>query len=418
MLAGLLLLAVCAIPESLAQTPARETIVAIQVHGNTLTSETEIRRLAGVEVGEAFDDTTVEAAAQRLRAAKKFESVQVLKRYASIADPSQVLVVIIVDEGPVHVEETGNPAAPARTVKSGRFNLMFVPIFGVEDGYGVTYGARLAVPNPAGANSRIGFPLTWGGNKRAAAEFDKTFERGLLDRASAGISVSRRTNPYYDADDDRFAVWIRGERQVVRRVRAGATLGSQRVNFPSEAGLRTTDTFGHGGVDVAFDTRIDPTLPRNAVYTRAAWEHIGGANRTDIDLRGYVGIVGQTVAQVRFLRSDSDRPLPPYLKPLLGGMGNLRGFGAGAAAGDTLTAASAELVVPLTSPVSFGRLGVSAFIDTGTAYDDGQRLSDQTWKQGIGGSFWFSVTFFRLDVAVAHGKGASTHVHVGATVGF
>lgn len=398
--------------------PARETIVAIQVHGNTLTADAEIRRLAGVQVGDLFEDKTVETAAQRLRDAKKFESVRVLKRYASIGDASQILLVIIVDEGPVHVEEAGDPDAPARVVKSRPFNLMFVPIFGVEDGYGATYGARFAVPNPAGANSRLGFPLTWGGNKRAAAEFDKTFATGPLDRAAAGLAVSRRTNPYYDAEDERFAAWIRGERQAMKWVRVGATLGSQRVTFPSQDGTRATDTFGHGGVDVVFDTRIDPTLPRNAVYTRVGWEHIGHANRTDLDARGYIGLVGQTVAQLRFLRSDSDRPLAPYLKPLLGGMTNLRGFGTGAAAGDTLTAASAELVVPLTSPVSFGRLGVSAFVDTGTAYDDGQRLSDQTWKQGIGGSLWFSVAFFRLDIAVAHGKGASTHVHVGATVGF
>ena len=32
---------------------------------------------------------------------------------------------------------------------------------------------------------------------------------------------------------------------------------------------------------------------------------------------------------VRALREDSARPLPPYLKPLLGGMANLRGFKAG-----------------------------------------------------------------------------------------
>jgi outer membrane protein assembly factor BamA len=414
----LVFLAVAAGPHAAALQPAQETITAIQVHGNTMTDDAEVRRLAGVQVGELFDDHTVETVLQRLRAAKKFERVEVLKRFASIADPAQILLVIVVDEGPVRVEQTGDPDAPVRTVKTGPVRLMFLPIIGVEDGYGVTYGARFTIPDPAGANSRISFPATWGGDKRVAAEFDKTFEHAPLDRVTAGTSLSRRTNPYYDVDDDRFRVWIRGERQLVKTLRAGATIGSQRVDFPSLEGAQVTDTFSHGGADLVFDTRIDPTLPRNAVYARAAWEHIAGVNRTDFDARGYVGLIGQMIGQVRVLRSGSDAPLPPYLKPLLGGMSNLRGFGAGTAAGDTLMATSAELVIPLTSPVSFGRLGVSAFVDAGTAYDHGQRLSEQTWKQGIGGSVWFNAAFFRMNVAVAHGLGASTRAHIGATVGF
>ena len=387
------------------------------MHGNTLTADDEIRRLAGLQPGDAVGEKTLDDAARRLRDTKRFESVQVLKRFASIEDPSQILIVIIVDEGPVRIEMTGDPASPARAVKSRRINLMFLPILGVEDGYGVTYGARFAVPNPAGADSRISFPLTWGGEKRAAVEFDKTFSHGAIDRVTAGAAVTGRTNPYYDADDNRLRAWVRGERQIVRWVRAGATGGSQRVTFPSAEGPRVADTFGYGGVDVTFDTRIDPVLPRNAVYARAAWEHIGGANRTDLDARGYVGVIGQTIAQVRLQRSDSDRPLAPYLKPLLGGMSNLRGFEAGTAAGDSLMAMSAEFVVPLTSPVSIGRLGVSAFFDTGTAYDEGQRAADQVWKRGAGGSVWLTAAFFRVTVAVAHGRGSSTRVHVGATVG-
>ena len=415
MLAALLWITLAAAQSAMPQpSTGRETIVAIQVHGNTLTPDAEIRSLAGVQVGDPVGEATVETVARHLRDAKKFESVQVLKRFASITDPSQILLVIIVDEGPVRVEWNGDTA---RAVKSNRLKLMFLPIVGAEDGYGVTYGARFALPDPAGANSRIGFPLTWGGDKRAAAEFDKTFSNAPFDRVAAGAAVSRRTNPHYDADDDRIRVWLRGERQLTKWLRTGATAGSQRVRFPVN-GTRTTDAFGQAGADVTVDTRVDPVLPRNAVYARAAWEHIGGANRTDLEARGYVGLIGQTIAQVRILRSDSDRPLAPYLKPLLGGMANLRGFKAGTDAGDTVVATSAELVVPLTSPISFGRIGVSAFIDSGTAYNDGERLSDQEWKRGSGGSVWLTAAFFRMNVAVAHGRGSSTRVHVGASVGF
>lgn len=392
---------------------APETIVALQVHGNTMTADDELKRLAAVDVGTAMDAGTIDVVAARLRATGRFESVRVLKRFASIADPSQIILVIMVDEGPVAIERTGDPDRPLRVVRSRRWIPLFLPILTAEDGYGLTYGARIALPQPAGAASRIGFPVTWGGDKRVAAEFDKTFTAGPFSRVIAGAALSRRTNPFFDDDDTRRRVWVRGERQVVRWLRAGATAGYQHVGFQG----RDT-TFGHAGADLTLDTRIDPVLPRNAVFARAAWEHIAGANRTDLDARGYVGLVGQSILAVRGLRSDSDRALQPFVKPLLGGMANLRGFKAGTAAGDTLVAASAEVLMPLTSPISVGRIGVSAFVDAGTSYDEGQRLSDQEWKQGIGGSVWFSAAFLRFTVAVAHGRGSSTRVHVGANVSF
>ena len=404
-----------------AAAQAAGTVAAIQIHGNTITPDDEIRQLAGIAVGATADDAAVEAATERLRESKRFQSVQVLKRYASIADPSQVLLVIIVDEGPVTIERTGDRDRPVAIRRARRLNLMFLPILGAEDGYGLTYGVRFALPQPAGRASRIGFPLTWGGEKRAGAEFDKTFEAGIVNRITAGAAITRRTNPFFDAEDTRRRAWIRAERQIGRWLRTGGTAGVQRVAFPTVSGPdseRITSSIGHIGADLTLDTRIDPVLPRDAVYARAAWERIGGADRLDFDTRGYVGLVGQTILAARATRSDSNRPLPLFLKPLLGGMNNLRGFAAGTAAGDTLVATSAELLVPLTSPISVGRIGVSAFVDAGTAYDKNQRLRDQEWKRGIGGSVWFAAAFFRLNVAIAHGRGSSTRVHVGATTHF
>jgi hypothetical protein len=189
--------------------PALEIITAIQVHGNTSTSDDELRQLAGVQVGTPFTAKTIDDVAARLRAAKRFGDVQVLKRFASIADPSQILLVIIVDEGPVHIERTGDPDRPTRIVRSRRLNLMFLPILAYEDGYGFTYGVRLARPNVAGRNSRVAFPLTWGGEKRAAAEVDKSFSHGPIGRVLGGVAIARRTNPFYDEDDDRRRLWIR-----------------------------------------------------------------------------------------------------------------------------------------------------------------------------------------------------------------
>jgi hypothetical protein len=405
--------------------PAGEVIAAIQVHGNVLTSDEEVRRLAGLSPGAAFDAGTLDAVAERLRRAKRFKSVQVLKRFASIADPSQILIVIIVDEGAVHIEMTGDPDHPTRVVRNRLPHVLILPILGAEDGYGGSYGVRLALPNPAGKRSRLAFPLTWGGVKRAAVEFEKSIDGKPIDRVLAGTSVSRIDNLFYDTPNDRVRVWLRGERElVVRALRVGATGGWQHVSF-----MGLDDRFVQVGGDVVVDTRVDPGLPRNAVYGRAAWEHLqfgggavnhttGGANRTDLDGRGYVGLFGQSIFAVRAYRRDSDRPLPAYSKPMLGGMGSVRGFKVGTDIGDTLVTGSAELIVPLGPTLSIGKIGVSAFADTGTVFDKGESIHDQVFKQGYGVGVWMTAAFFRFNVAVAHGKHASTRVHIGGDITF
>jgi hypothetical protein len=237
---------------------AAQIVAAVQVHGNTATKDDEVRHLAGIEVGAPVEANTVEEITARLRRSKRFESVQVLKRFASIEDPSQILLVIVVDEGPVRIERTDDPANPTRVVRSHPLNLMFMPVLAHEDGYGFIYGARIARPDVAGRNSRLSFPLTWGGEKKAGAEIEKSIEHAPIDRVTAGVSLSRRTNPFYERDDDRSRVWVRAEREVVRAVRVGATAGWQHVSF-----MNDTDQFAHAGADVVLDTRVDPNLPRN-----------------------------------------------------------------------------------------------------------------------------------------------------------
>ena len=95
-----------------------------------------------------------------------------------------------------------------------------------------------------------------------------------------------------------------------------------------------------------------------------------------------------------------------------------RGFKAGTAIGDNLLTGSLELRTPLTSPFSIGKAGVNAFVDAGTVYDDGQRLTDQSIDVGVGAGVWFSAAIIRFNVAVAHGIDASTHVHFAANLSF
>jgi outer membrane protein assembly factor BamA len=394
-----------------------ETVVDVRVHGNVATSDEEIKTIAGVPIGSPAAPETIQHATNRLRATNRFRQVQVLKRFASIEDPTQVVLVIIVDEGPVTLDRTGIPESPIRIARARGLHLLFLPILTAEDGYGVTYGVQFAKPDPAGPHSRLSLPATWGGDKRAAVELEKNLD-GPVSRVVAGASISRRTHPFYRMDEDRDRLWVRAEREILPPLRAGATAGWQHVSF-----LDANSAFSHAGADLVLDTRLDPVLARNAVYARAAWDHIdvGGAsgiNRSALEGRGYLGLLGQTVLALRVLREDADRPLPAYLQSMLGGLANLRGFRAGTAVGDTLVAGSLELRVPLSSPLELGKVGVSAFIDSGTVYDKGQRLADQTFRRGVGGAVWLSAAVIKLNVAVAHGLGASTRVHVGGSLSF
>lgn len=400
-----------------------EHIVEIQVHGNLLTPDTEIRRIAALEIGAVVDANTVNDAAARLRASKKFEQVEVLKRFASIADPSQISLVILVDEGPVTLKNDGSvtpgtdgPPIPALS-KASTLGLMFMPILKFEDGYGFSYGAQAALPDVAGKGSRISFPATWGGEKRAGAEFDLPMDDGRS-RVQAGGGIGRRKNPFFLENDDRTGVWVRGDRTIVRPLRVGASAEWEHVTFND-----VPDRFVRLGGDVTFDTRIDPILPRNAIYARAAWDHLAFANapnaqRVDADVRGYLGLFGQSVLMIRGQWEGSSQGLPPYLQPLLGGVANLRGFKAGSAAGDTLVGATAELRVPVTSPLSIAKLGVSAFLDTATVYDRGERVRDQRFERGTGGGVWLSAAVVRLDLYVAHALGGTTRAQFAASVSF
>jgi len=409
-----------------AQTQPPETVTDIRVQGNVLTTDAEMRQLAGVDVGSRFTADLPDVVAERLKNTRKFESIQVLKRFASISDPSQIILVIIVNEGPVKLEMfKGVPDGPptagqelSRVVRRRGFGVMWLPLLDFEDGYGFTYGVQFARPKVLGPNSRLSFPLTWGGEKQAGAQLEKLFNGGPLTRVETGAAIAQRTNPFFQEDDTRDRLWVRGERAIGQPLRIGAFAGWQHVSF-----MDTTDRFTQAGADVTFDTRLDPFLARNAVFARAAIEHLDFAHaqpatRTEIDGRAYVGLYRQNILILRVLRQDSDVPLPAYLQPMLGGMANVRGFRAGSFIGDTLVSGTAEIRAPLTSPLNIAKFGVSAFMDVGTVYNKGQQLANQHFSQGVGGGVWLAAAFFRLNLVVAHGIGAGTRVHFGAGVSF
>jgi outer membrane protein assembly factor BamA len=410
------------------QAQAREVIAVVLVHGNQVVPTEEVITLAGVKVGDPFTDKTIADVTARLKASGKFESIDVRKRYASIEDMSQISLVILANEGPVRIDLPQLPGGEVKVVNRKVWhNLMFMPLLDGEDGYGFTYGVRVAYPQPIGPHSRLSFPLTWGGTRQAGAELDRTFKSGPISRIEFGGAIQQKVNPAYDIRDGRNRVWGRAEK-VMGRVRLGSTGGYQRVSFAD-----VIDHFTTISADATLDTRLDSSLPRNAVYVNASIEHVmfgdssttlpagdgTSLNRTRVDARGYLGLFGQQILVARVLGEDVDRPAPLYMRSLLGGWSNLRGFEAGFRTGDTLLATSLEWRMPITSPLSsFGKMGVSVFVDWGTAYDHGQQLRDQKWDQGAGAAVWITITAFRMSVGVAHGKGSGTRVNFGGGLTF
>ena len=401
------------------QEPAQEKVVATQVHGNMVTTSDDVLRLGGVSVGMAVNDDVLWAVEERLVSSGLFESVEIRKRFASLDDPTQILLVVVVDEGDVRIERTDNPDEPVRVVRRRGVPWMILPILEIEYSYGLTYGGRLTFPGMLGEGSQVSVPVSWGGHKQAGVEFARVFERGPVTRVAGGGIIEERTNPFFDQDDERRRVWGRADRSLWRYLWTGVQGAWEDASMGD-----VNDRLGYFGADVTFDSRLDPYLARNAVYGHAGWERVffdeggGTTDRFKLEGRGYIGLFGQSTLVVRAVKEDASRALPTYLQYVLGGGDNLRGFPAGTAAGDTLVAGTLELRVPLTSPLGIGRIGLSAFADTGAVYAEGSRFSDQTFREGYGGGVWVSVAFVRLTMSVGHGKNGPTTFHIATNMAF
>jgi outer membrane protein assembly factor BamA len=160
-----------------------------------------------------------------------------------------------------------------------------------------------------------------------------------------------------------------------------------------------------------------PELPREAIYAsvrleRLAFERYEPANRVRTDLRGYLGLIGQSVLAVRGLHVMSDTSMPLFERTLIGGASTLRGSEFGFATGDNMAAGSIELRVPISSPMSFARVGVNVFTDVGAAYDRGTSLQDADYQWGYGAGVFFSAAVFKLNMDLATDGHGHTRFHI------
>src|SRR6188474_1443918 len=181
----------------------------------------------------------------------------------------------------------------------GRFwsSGMFMPILHSEDGYGFTYGMRTSFVDTLGPRSRITVPLTWGGERQARVQLERSFKAGPIERVGGEYGIIRRENPHYEIGDQRITIGARVDAAPTRWLRLGATGRRDDVEFGD-----LEDTVSRFGGDITLDTRVDPAFPRNAIHATFGIDRVefdaGHANQKKADVRGYVGLFRQTVLAV------------------------------------------------------------------------------------------------------------------------
>ncbi len=398
------------------QAVGSETVVDIRVHGNHTTPTDDIVALAGVAVGDIVDADVVDTVTRRLEASGRFETVEVRKRYRSLTVTDRIALVIVVRERPL--ASIANPVvrALARIPRQS----MLLPIVRYDEGYGMSYGARLSLVDLFGAGSRLSAPMTWGGDRRAGLEAERRVAGVVVDRVRAGGSYGRRVHPYFGVDDRRTRFWAGVGRQLGPGLSLGAEAAREEVRFGAVADRLTRLTVGleYGGLSPG-------AFPRDDVQVSAALERLAVAGqpaavvRPRIDAQAFKGVGGQAVLAARVLFEGASAALPPYERALLGGGGNLRGWRVGSRVGDRLLAASVELRLPMGSPISIGNAGFRVFYDTAAAYDVGQRVRGARFLKGAGGGVFLTVPPFgsvRLDLG--HDFRGSLRLHAGASAGF
>ena len=404
----------CAAP-AFAQAPSPGVVGEVRVHGNHTTPDADILAIIGDIVGKPATDQLIAETKDKLERSGRFDGIDVRKRFRSIENPDDILLMIVVDEVPGVDPLDLTPGPMKKFWSSG----MFMPIIHSEDGYGFTYGARISFVDHLGPRSRISIPLTWGGERQARVQLERAFKAGPIERVSGEFGIARRENPHYEIGDTRTGLAARIESAPARWLRLGAGARKDDVQFGE-----IDDNVSRAGGDVTIDTRVDPAFPRNAVHATFGIDqlkfHDGSATQTKADVRGYLGLFRQTVLAVRGVSVTTNEPLPAYEHVLLGGAANLRGYDAGYEAGDNLVAVSAELRIPITPPlINIGRFGVKAFIDAGNVYAAGEKLADQQLiHRGIGAGVYLHLTMISMSLDVARSRDGDTQFHFGLGMTF
>ena len=374
----------------------------VRVHGNHTTPDADVlahcrsrRRRAGHRRDRC---ATADGAAAPAAAASTTSTCA--SAFRSIDDPTDILVIILVDEVTGISEDDLTPGPMKKMRSLG----MWLPVLDYADGYGFTYGARSrsSTRSASAAASRCRSPGAASARRRSRST--ARFERGPFTRVEGAVSISRRENPHFEirrhaqrsaARAERaLTPWLRvgggarvDQRQFRRHRRhASSRRGarrhrSTRAPIPPSRATRSTSWLGWSSFASTAVDQHRALDDRSARLRRAVRLERAGASRGD-DAAG-------------------DRRCRPTSRRCSAARRRCAAIDFGYRAGDNLAAVSAELRVPFTSPVYMGRLGVKAFVDAGTVYPYGAKLSDQTFDRGVGGGVFITWAVIRMGLDVA-----------------
>ena len=125
--------------------------------------------------------------------------------------------------------------------------------------------------------------------------------------------------------------------------------------------------------------------------------------RLDFEAQQYIPVLNQRrvfALRAKSAMTWSDRPIPFYMQPSLGGGDDLRGYRPFRFRGDNLMAMNAEYRWEI-----FSGLDLAVFADAGKVYDRKSDFSFRNLESDLGFGFRFNErnrTFLRLDVAFSH----------------
>lgn len=412
---GVVALALLATTDVAAQSPTSfEVVTELRIHGNYSVPDADVMRMAGIAPGDSIGPDTIDAIVARLRASERFDDVEVRKRYTSLTRSDDVALILLVHERPASVERN----RLMRALYAVSRQTLLVPIVDYSEGHGITYGARFSLVEILGERGRLTVPLTLGGKRQATFELEKRFDVALVHAVRGGVSTSRQENQHYRVVDRRVEAWVGAGWPVASSLRVSAQVSVSDVQFGVIDEQLATYRVG-----LKIDTRSTIGFPRDAVYVRAVWQWLdpaGGAavSQRQLDARAFIGLLGQSVLAVRAQYQGASAAVPAYAQPLLGGGGSVRGHRVGVRAGDRLASASAELRLPLNSPMSFGQAGVRLFVDTGAVWDVDAHLRKTGFSRGVGGGVFLGAAFISLQLDLAHDLRGGARLHFATSASF
>ena len=374
------------------------------MHGNHTTPDAEVLRLAAVEPGEPFTADTLARIRKALDDSGRFRSVDVRKRYASISDTSAVLVVIVVEERAGIAIDVPDPG-PLRTLRA---NTMWMPILRSEDGYGLTYGARVSFVDVLGRRTRLSAPFSWGGERRATVEIERRFERGPLTRVIGTGGITRREHPTLDIGDRRAGGGVRAEKVSDHGCRWPAA-GAWTT---SGSGISTTAWRRSAATSLSTRGAIPHfrATPSTRVGVQRLWFDSADNVRLTVDARGFVGLFGQTVLALRAQHVRAADPLRCSSSRCSAEMRRCAASSWVTGRAIACWPGPPKSVCPC-PPTPSQAAGGGRLRRHGDGLQRSRATRGATWDTGVGAGVFMQAPLIGLRLDVARGLGSGTRVH-------